>query len=113
MDTRNAVGPRGGPALSAGGTRHFDLDGVCGVPVTAKALAVNVTAIQPSATGHLRIWEQGGLMPASSAINFRAGQNRANNGIVTLSATGGVSVYCGIAGTGSTHMALDVVGYFE
>jgi glucose/arabinose dehydrogenase/PKD repeat protein len=113
VDTRNAAGPRGGPALSAGGTRHFDLDGVCGIPSTAKALAVNVTAIQPSAAGHLRLWEQGGLMPASSVINFRAGQNRANNGFVTLSATGAVSVFCGITGSGSTHLALDVVGYFQ
>jgi hypothetical protein len=63
--------------------------------------------------GHLRLWEQGSLMPATSAINFNAGQARANNGLVSLSATGGVSVFCGIVGTGSTHFILDVVGYFE
>jgi glucose/arabinose dehydrogenase len=113
VDTRGPVAPRGGPALSAGGTRHFDLDGVCGIPATAKALAVNVTVAQPSSMGHLRLWEQGSLMPATSAINFNAGQARANNGLVSLSATGGVSVFCGIVGTGSTHFILDVVGYFE
>jgi glucose/arabinose dehydrogenase len=113
VDTRGPTGPRGGPALSAGGIRHFDLDGVCNIPATAKALAVNVTVTSPSAAGHLRLWEQGSLMPPTSVINFRAGQARANNAAVTLSSTGGVSVFCGITGTGSTHFVLDVMGYFE
>ncbi|MGH9367048.1 MAG: S8 family peptidase, partial [Thermoanaerobaculia bacterium] len=32
VDTRNASGPLGGPALSAGGTRTFALAGQCGIP---------------------------------------------------------------------------------
>jgi PKD repeat protein len=113
VDTRGPAGPRGGPALSAGGTRHFDLDSVCGIPVTARALALNVTVTQASSAGHLRVWEQGSLMPPTSVINFKAGAARANNALVTLSATGTVSVFCGIGGTGTSHMILDVVGYWE
>jgi len=113
VDTRGAVGPRGGPALSAGGTRNFDLDSVCGIPATARALALNLTVAQPSAAGHLRLWEQGSLMPPTSVINFKAGQARANNALVTLSPTGSVSVFLGIGGTGTSHLILDVVGYWE
>ena len=86
---------------------------MCGVPATAKALAVNVTVTGPTAAGDLRIWETDFLMPGTSVINFRAGQARANNAVVPLSATGSISVQCDMAGAGSTHFILDVVGYFE
>ncbi|HEX6737813.1 MAG TPA: hypothetical protein VF310_06070, partial [Vicinamibacteria bacterium] len=112
VDTRNAAGPRGGPALSAGGTRHFDVDGFCGIPATAKALAVNVTVTGATAAGHLRLWEEGSLMPSTSAINFKATRARANNAQVTLSSTGSFSTFLGTP-TGTAHFILDVVGYWQ
>jgi hypothetical protein len=113
VDTRGAPGPRGGPALQANSGRDFDVDGVCAVPATAKALAVNVTVTGPTAAGDLRLWETDFLMPGTSVINFKAGRVRANNAVVPLSATGSLSVFCDMAGAGSTHFILDVVGYFE
>jgi glucose/arabinose dehydrogenase len=112
VDTRGAAAPRGGPALGAGGTRHFDLDGVCGIPATARALALNVTITQSTAAGHLRLWEQGSLMPATSAINFRASRARANNALVTLSSSGALSTFLGTP-SGTAHLILDVVGYWQ
>ena len=44
-------------------------------------------------------------------MNYVAGQTRANNGIVPLSADGKLSVYCGQA-SGTAHVILDVNGYF-
>jgi glucose/arabinose dehydrogenase/PKD repeat protein len=113
VDTRNVAGPRGGPALQANAIRDFDLDGLCGIPATAKSVAVNVTVTQATAVGNLQLWEAGSLMPPTSVINFRQTRARANNAIVSLNGTGVVSVYCAMAGAGSVQFILDVVGYFE
>lgn len=43
IDTRDATGPTGGPALQANGTRVFPIAGSCGVPSSAVAAAANVT----------------------------------------------------------------------
>jgi hypothetical protein len=73
---------------------------------------VNVTVTQASVAGHLRLWEQGSLMPPTSAINFKATRARANNAQVTLSPTGSISTFLGTA-TGTAHFILDVVGYWQ
>ena len=48
----------------------------------------------------------------SSVINFRPGQTRANNAIVTLGPAGDVLVRTGM-GSGSVQFILDVDGYFD
>ena len=111
-DTRNAVGPLGGPALVAGSTRTFAVNGICAVPSTAKAVAVNVTVVNPTAGGHLTLYPAGGSLPLASTINFRSAIVRANNAILVVGASGQVSVFCGMA-SGSTDFVLDVAGYFE
>jgi PKD repeat protein len=112
LDTRNPNGPRGGPALSAGGTRNFTLTGVCNVPTTAKALAVNVTVTGPTAAGNLRLFAADQLQPLTSNLNFSVGQTRAANAIVRLGAAGDLSIFDGAA-SGTAHVILDVAGYFE
>lgn len=42
IDTRNATGPLGGPALVAGADRTFTIANACGVPATATAISVNI-----------------------------------------------------------------------
>jgi hypothetical protein len=111
-DTRDAPGPRGGPALVAGTSRAFPTVGLCGVPATAKAIAVNATAVQPTADGFLTLYPAGTGVPLASTLNFRAGSVRANNAAVVLGAGGDVAVFFG-AGGGTTHFLLDVTGYFE
>jgi glucose/arabinose dehydrogenase len=112
VDTRNPAGPLGGPALSAGQTRTFHLAGTCLIPASARALAVNVTVTGPGINGHLRLFSADELRPSTSVISFAAGQTRAAQTIVKLSAGGDVSVFCGMA-SGSVHFVLDVTGYFE
>jgi DNA-binding beta-propeller fold protein YncE len=117
VDTRGAVGPYGGPALAHLGTRTFALFGRCGIPVSARAVAVNLTVTQPTdGPGFLTLYPAGASLPLASSINYKAGQTRANSAVTPLGATGGVNVYCRQgtgAGSGTTHFILDVYGYFQ
>jgi hypothetical protein len=112
IDTRNAIGPLGGPALVGGTTRSLLVAGICGVPVGATALVVNLTIVQPVAAGDLRLFPSGIAAPLVSTINFSAGQILANNAVVPLTGTipGSLDVQADFAGT--SHFVLDVVGYF-
>jgi len=111
IDTRLPAGQFGAPALAAGANRVFTVVGQCGIPAGAKAISSNVTITQPTAPGHVILFP-GGIAPGVSNLNFRAGQTRANNAIVPLSATGSVSVTDGQS-SGTTHFILDVNGYFQ
>jgi hypothetical protein len=113
VDTRDPVGPLGGPALAAQAERSFSIvGGTCGVPATAKAVSVNLAVTGPSVAGNLRLYPAGTATPTVSALNYTAGQTRSNNAIVPLSAGGEIAVYCAQA-SGTAHFILDVNGYFE
>jgi hypothetical protein len=112
VDTRNPDGPLGGPGLAARQTREFNAHGACGVPASARAIAVNVAAVSPPATGHLRLHSADEARPATSTLNFAAGRTRANNAILRLGAAGGFEAYCDMP-AGSVDLVVDVVGYFE
>ena len=111
VDTRNAPGPWGAPALAASGVRTFVLADQCGIPPTAKSVAANLTVTQPTAGGHLTVFPAGSTPPLASVINFSAGQTRANNAVLRLGDGGAVTVQSGTSGT--VHLILDVTGYFE
>src|SRR5207247_4707454 len=58
LDTRLAPnqlppGPYGGPAVPPLSERIFSVTGRCGIPATARALALNVTAVNAPQVGHL------------------------------------------------------------
>ncbi len=112
IDTRNATNTWGGPALAAGADRVFPLFGRCGIPDTARALSVNVTVTLSTAAGNLRLYPAGTPLPLASAINYAAGQTRANNAIAPLSERGKLAVRCSQS-SGTVHFILDVNGYFE
>jgi hypothetical protein len=115
VDTRGPAGPSGGPALAAGTSRNFPVTGLCEVPATARAVVVNVVAVNPSAAGNFRLYPSGSVVPNASSLNFRAGRSRAGNGIAVLGAGGEVAVRCdmGAGSTATSHLVLDVYGYFE
>jgi hypothetical protein len=112
FDTREAAGPWGGPRLAAGSERMFTVGGRCGIPATARAVSVNVTVTEPTDFGFLVLFPGGGPPPLASAINFRPGQTRANNAIVTLGPGGDLVVRTGMA-SGGVQAILDVSGYFD
>jgi hypothetical protein len=111
VDTRDPVGPDGGPALQPGVTRTFALAANCGIPVTAKALSVNITAVEPTSNGNLSLFPAGETPPTASSINFQAGLTRANNALLSLSAAGAIEVLSNT--TAPVDFILDVTGWFE
>ena len=111
-DTRDPPGTSGGPALAAGAARVFPVSGLCGIPSTASAVAINLAVVGPASDGDLRVYPAGGPAPLASAINFRAGIVRANTAVAPLGAGGQISVQCDMP-SGSTHFFFDVYGYFQ
>jgi hypothetical protein len=112
IDTRNPPGSFGGPALTAGTNRTLALAGQCGISSTARAISVNVAVTAPSVAGHLRLYPAGAPVPTASSINYSAGQTRSNNAVVPLNTSGALTVRC-VQASGTTHLMLDVNGYFE
>jgi hypothetical protein len=126
LDTRDAIGPTGGPALSSGSTRNFAAWGsnsrTCGIPasVNVRAITVNATIVSPTTCGHLIIWQRASdpnPPPGTSNINFNAGELAIANGAVVglgqfsdfqFSAQIGL---CG--GTGTAHLVVDITGYYQ
>lgn len=110
LDTRQAVD---GPSLASDEVRALDLAGRCGLPATARALSLNVTAFMPTGNGNLRFGPGGEAVPPSSTVNFQAGIVRANNAILMVSADGGLNVSPFVAGSGTVDLLLDVNGWYE
>jgi hypothetical protein len=109
----------GGPKLVAGEQReitfHSNPNMSCGVPSTAKAVAINVTVTEPTQDGYLALFPGGDGVPSSTTINFRGNQTRANNAVMPLSFDdrGNLTVYVGMPAGGQVHVILDVFGYFQ
>ncbi|HZF08262.1 MAG TPA: carboxypeptidase regulatory-like domain-containing protein [Thermoanaerobaculia bacterium] len=112
LDTRNANGPYGGPPINALSTRTFVAAGQCGVPADATALSYNLTVLQGTAAGDLRVYSTGIAAPLVSVINYVINQVRANNGITGLGAAGDFVVRSDQP-VGTVHIILDVNGYFR
>jgi hypothetical protein len=112
VDTRQ---PAFAPALAAGSTRSFTIKGVCGVPAEAKAAALNITAVNPTHSGHLRVFPSDVALPNASTLNFQASSVIANGAIVPLDpdSTPDLSVFAFLSTAGGTvHFVADVTGYF-
>ena len=113
FDTRDPVGPRGGPALQAGALRDFPVRNICGVPAGARAVSLNVTVVGPTGSGNVALAPGCRPIAANAVVNFSAGQVRANNTIVSIDALGFVTATALVSGNGSVHAVADVNGYFE
>ncbi len=105
-------------ALVSSVTRRVAVAGRCGIPgipQAARAVAVNITITGPTAAGHLSLHPGDLGAPAASAINFAAGQTRANNAILPLALNGDGTLAATpfVLAGGSVHAIVDVVGYFE
>jgi hypothetical protein len=106
VDTRST-----GQPVAAGADRTFTITARCYVPTSAKAVSLNVAVTEPTAAGNVRLFPAGSAVPTVAAVNYSAGQTRTNNAVVGLSDTGRLTVH--VAPSGSTHVILDVNGYFE
>ena len=111
VDTRNPNGTNGGPILTTA-RRDFQVRGNCGVPVTAKAVTLNLTVTNATTGSWLTIWPSGQAQPFVSNINFDAATPAlANGAIIGLSSdTNDLSAANAV---GSVHLIIDVTGYFQ
>jgi len=77
-DTRTGLG--GSRRIAAGSTTVFDLRSA--LPSGSTAVAFNLTAVSPATAGYMTAFPCGGQQPATSSLNFAAGETRPNNAIV-------------------------------
>jgi uncharacterized repeat protein (TIGR01451 family) len=109
VDTRNANGPLGGPILNAHSSRDFNIaSSACGVPANAQAFSLNVGVAPSGPLGYLTLWPAAQVQPPVSTLNSLDGRIKSNAAIVWAGSGGNISVYA----TDSTHVILDINGYF-
>lgn len=114
------VAPWARARLASGETIRVPL-GSYGVPATASAVVVNVTATEAD-VGYLTVYPVSGAMPDTSTLNLdRANQTRAAQAIVRLDPAGDPfdppsssprKLNIKIFSLKRTHVIVDVVGYF-
>ncbi len=104
VDTRQSGG-----AIQGGTSRSFTVPqlGSCGIPASAAAYSLNVTAIPHGTLGYLTIWPTGEPQPQVSTMNSPDGRVKANAAIVP-SSNNAVSVYV----SNTSDVLLDINGYF-
>src|SRR5262245_10289318 len=86
MDTRTGVGEAAARPVGAGQTIQGQVAGPGGVPdMGAGAVVLNVTVTQPKAGGYVTVYPDGTPRPATSNLNFLAGQTIPNLVVVPLS----------------------------
>ncbi|MEO6325911.1 MAG: VCBS repeat-containing protein [Thermoanaerobaculia bacterium] len=113
LDTRNAAGALGGPAIGGFGARTFVIAGSCGVPAGAKSVSANVTVVNTGSLGVLSIHPGDADRTLATAMSFPPGRTRANNAQARLSSDGAGRLRIVNGATSATHVILDVNGYFQ
>ena len=112
QDSRPA-GPKVGPYATPWGTgtaRTVQATGVGGVPSGARAVTLNVTVTNASASSYLTLWPTGQSRPLASNLNWTPGRTVANAVTVKVGSAGKVSVF---NAAGNVDVIIDVVGYYD
>jgi YVTN family beta-propeller protein len=104
LDTRAVSAP------ADGSTTRLVVAGRAGVPATATAVALNVTATETTAPGFVTVWPAGLPRPEASNLNVEhVGQTIPNLVIVPVGEGGAVDVFTQAA----THLVVDVIGAWQ
>lgn len=107
VDTRNGTNSNAG-VIAGNSSETFQIAGHGGIPADATSVAINVTAINPSGQGNLRVYPAGGTVPNTSNVNYVPGVDKAAFVITKLSANGQVTVY---SDHSTVNVAIDAFGY--
>lgn len=83
----------------------------CGVPPTAGAVELNVTAISATSTGFLRLYPAGGAEPTATFMNYTPTFNVSNDASVALTAGKNANLKMKNYG-GRVQVVIDVLGYY-
>jgi hypothetical protein len=110
LDTRST-----GIPLTSGVPLTLSVSGTCGVPSTAKAVSLNLTAIQAPNSGSITLYLGDISVPGTSTISFSPLTNQANNTVMPLATNGSgtLKAMATITGGGSVNIVLDVNGYYQ
>ncbi|MER5637600.1 PKD domain-containing protein [Kitasatospora sp. NPDC002227] len=76
----------------------------------ADAAVLNVTAVNPDSAGYLSVYPYGTDRPATSNVNFKAGQTVPNLVTVPTGQNNWITLY---NFSGGTDVVVDVMGYYE
>jgi hypothetical protein len=110
LDTRFGIGLSG--VFAANTPRTFQVAGAFGIPAGAIAVTGNVTIANQSGGGYLSVTPTAVANPTSSTINFPLGDTRANNLTVPLAPNGKLAAVYKAPGGKTTHLIVDISGYF-
>ncbi|MCB0915658.1 MAG: hypothetical protein H6525_00940 [Actinobacteria bacterium] len=106
--TVDGLGPSG--AVGPQGSATVQVTGRGGVPaVGVGAVAVNVTAVGPTANTFVTVFPSGQPRPNASNLNPIAGRTAPNMVIATVGAGGAIELY---NRNGQVHLLVDVLGWF-
>jgi hypothetical protein len=95
--------------LTANKHIRVKVGGENGVPATASAAVLTVTAVNFAAASHVTCWPTGETLPVASNLNLAPGAVTANLVTVKLGTAGSVDVISHALG----HLIVDVLGYYE
>jgi subtilisin family serine protease len=119
LDTRTAVEGGGGTidgafrgigSVGQGQTLVLPVIGRGTIPASGVgAVALNVTAVSPTASNFLTVYPSGTALPNASNLNFVAGQTIANMVIAKVGVDGNVAIY---NAQGTTQVVVDIIGWF-
>ncbi|HKN97067.1 MAG TPA: right-handed parallel beta-helix repeat-containing protein, partial [Pseudonocardiaceae bacterium] len=110
LDTRDGTGGVPAGKLGPGGVVSLKLAGTNGIPATGvRAVVLNVTAIDPSATSFLTVYADGTTRPDTPSINYVPGQTVTNLVTVPVGANGNVDFFNDL---GTVDVTADVQGYY-
>ncbi|MGH9133493.1 MAG: hypothetical protein ACRDZZ_06120 [Ilumatobacteraceae bacterium] len=108
LDTRNGTGAPQQP-VGPGNPVTLQVAGRGTIPSLARAVVLNVTATQATATSFVTVWPTGSAAPGTSNLNLLPGGTVANLVITKLGPSGTVDLANAF---GDTHLIADVTGYF-
>jgi len=116
-DSRTGAGliNNNGTPVGQGGVGQVPIQNVNGVTGnngllgTAGALALNVTATNPTATSFISVYGSSGPVPATSNLNFTAGTTVPNSVVVPTNG-GAINLFNKI---GNVDVVVDLFGYFS
>jgi len=105
LDSRDAGAP-----IVPGGTTSFAVTGELGIPNTANAVVLNLTAVRSTARGFVTGWPSDETQPGSSNLNVSGpNENIANLAVLPLRLPSGrISLFT----LGGSHLLADTSGYF-
>jgi hypothetical protein len=108
------VDTRFGSPLGTGAPKVVSVTGTCGIPATARAVAVNVTVPAPAINGNVSLYPGNYPVMGTSTINFSAGNTIANSAMLPLATdgTGTLAALANLPAGATVNLVIDVAGYY-